>query len=149
MVRYYVDHGQHEDAMLVSQTACEGNSPAESLAKSVRGIEIPKENQNGMTLPKKGDIQWVKKHFAALSQSKIFQHQNVNAGEWRKVKKPLQLNIGEMARHRSMELCICYIWFVHLSIISNIWNAPVNQVSSMTEAGIPFFLLMQVLTGVL
>lgn len=56
VVKYFIDHGHHEDAMLVSQTACEGNLSMEGLAKSVCGIEIPKGNQNGLGLPKQEHV---------------------------------------------------------------------------------------------
>ncbi|PIK60532.1 hypothetical protein BSL78_02559 [Apostichopus japonicus] len=106
VVKYFITTGHHEDAMLVSQTACEGNLSMEAWLN--RSVESKyQRNQNGLGLPKQEHVKLL--HYASQKLADRFFLDgspvlaaccHLSVGE---VKKAL----SKLIRGNELELAIC------------------------------------------
>ncbi|XP_072040937.1 WD repeat-containing protein 17-like [Amphiura filiformis] len=110
LVSFYSSHNQLEDAMLVSQVACEGgiqNSHCVMTDSAHRGKYIPTEDHNGVDEPSKDYIRMLHESSASLADRFFQDGAPVMAACCHLAVGNVQLALSKLIRGHELELAVC------------------------------------------
>ncbi|KAJ8028341.1 WD repeat-containing protein 17 [Holothuria leucospilota] len=109
IVDFFISHGQHDDAILVSQMACEGGPERDNkdLIKSVRNVEIPTGDRNGIELPRKEHLRLLHHASERLADRHFQEGSPVIAACCHLANGDVKKALSKLIRGNELELAIC------------------------------------------